>query len=68
MQISVNLFSGNSHVELNAEIQVRGIHNTVDHILIWNLKKMVIYEITSDTTNFKAAGKWLNFFYLNSEL
>ena len=57
MQISIDLFSGGSHLELRTEIQVRGVHNTVDHILVWNLKKMVIYEITTDTSHLRLVGK-----------
>lgn len=51
--LSVDVFSGGSHLELRAEIQVRGVHNSVDHLLLWNMKKMVVYEITSDATHLR---------------
>lgn len=55
-QLSVDVFSGGNHLELRAEIQVRGVHNSVDHLLIWNMKKMVVYEITSDATHLRVVG------------
>lgn len=55
-QLSVDIFSGGSHLELRAEIQVRGLHNTLDHLLLWNMKKMVVYEITSDATHLRVIG------------
>ncbi|XP_068236628.1 intraflagellar transport protein 140 homolog isoform X1 [Palaemon carinicauda] len=57
-QLSVDVFSGGSHLELRSEIQVRGVNNTVDHLLLWNLKKMVIYEITSDATHLRVIGSF----------
>lgn len=55
-QLSVDVFSGGNHLELRAEIQVRGVHNSVDHLLLWNMKKMVVYEITSDATHLRVVG------------
>lgn len=55
-QLSVDVFSADNHLEFRADIQVRGVHNTVDHLLIWNMKKMVIYEITSDATHLRVVG------------
>ncbi|XP_047485121.1 intraflagellar transport protein 140 homolog [Penaeus chinensis] len=57
-QLSVDVFSADNHLEFRADIQVRGVHNTVDHLLIWNMKKMVIYEITSDATHLRVVGSF----------
>ncbi|XP_050709384.1 intraflagellar transport protein 140 homolog [Eriocheir sinensis] len=57
-QLSVDVFSGGNHLELKAEIQVRGVHNSVDHLLLWNMKKMVVYEITSDATHLRVVGSF----------
>ena len=60
-QLSVDVFSGGSHLELRAEIQVRGIHNSLDHLLLWNMNKMVVYEITSDATHLQVVGLYRGF-------
>ncbi|KAK3865459.1 hypothetical protein Pcinc_025661 [Petrolisthes cinctipes] len=57
-QLSVDIFSGGSHLELKAEIQVRGLHNSMDHLLLWNMKKMVVYEITSDATHLRVIASF----------
>ncbi|CAL4114854.1 unnamed protein product, partial [Meganyctiphanes norvegica] len=58
MQLAVELFSGGGHLELRAEIQVRGVHNTLDHILLWNMKKCVIYEIATDSAHLRVVGSF----------
>lgn len=43
--LSVDLFSKGTHLELKTDVHVRGICNTKDNLAIWNGKKAVIYEI-----------------------
>ncbi|XP_076028823.1 intraflagellar transport protein rempA [Oratosquilla oratoria] len=57
-QLYMDVFSSGDHMEVKAEIQVRGLYNTVDNILIWNTNRMIVYEITSDVNLVRVVGSF----------
>ncbi|KAK2157995.1 hypothetical protein LSH36_179g04000 [Paralvinella palmiformis] len=60
MQLSIDLFHSNSHQDLKADIKIKGVYNTRDHIAIWDGKKVVVYEINNDNSMIRAAGTFLS--------
>lgn len=55
MKLSVEFFGTDQYQDLNTDIQITGIFTTKENIAIWNGKKLVIYEISTDS-NISAAG------------
>ncbi|KAK7004477.1 intraflagellar transport protein 140 [Biomphalaria glabrata] len=56
--ISIEIFISSLHHEIKTEIQVKGIYTTKDTLAVWNGKKVIIYEFTSDKSSLKTAGSF----------
>ncbi|RXG67160.1 hypothetical protein Avbf_13031 [Armadillidium vulgare] len=50
-QLVVEVFSSKSVLDVKTDIQVRGVSNTNEHIVVWNNKRMVVYEINTLSSN-----------------
>ncbi|KAB7493708.1 Intraflagellar transport protein [Armadillidium nasatum] len=50
-QLIVEVFSSKSVLDVKTDIQVRGVSNTNEHIVVWNNKRMVVYEINTLSSN-----------------
>ena len=57
-KLSIDLHAASSHLELKADLQITGVYVSIDHILIWNGKRMVVYEISADSNRMRVVGKW----------
>lgn len=56
-QLVVEVFSSKSVLDVKTDIQVRGVSNTNEHIVVWNNKRMVVYEINTLSSNTRIIGK-----------
>ncbi|CAL1531559.1 unnamed protein product [Lymnaea stagnalis] len=54
--LSIEMFSSAVHHDIKTEIQVKGICTTKDTLAVWNGKRVIIYEYSSDKSAVKAAG------------
>ncbi|XP_074648558.1 intraflagellar transport protein 140 homolog [Tubulanus polymorphus] len=56
--ISVNIFSTGNYHDLKTDIQVKGTFTTKDHLVVWNGKKAIVYEYSSDRLTIKETGSF----------
>ncbi|KAH9494870.1 hypothetical protein Btru_015870 [Bulinus truncatus] len=56
--LNIETFSSNIRHDLKTEIQVKGIYATKDTLAVWNGKRVIIYEFSSDKSSLKIAGSF----------
>ncbi|XP_041362442.1 intraflagellar transport protein 140 homolog [Gigantopelta aegis] len=56
--LSIEMFTTGNHHDLKTDIQVKGICTTKDALAIWNGKRVIIYEYSSDKLIIKAVGSF----------
>ncbi|KAK3579473.1 hypothetical protein CHS0354_028282 [Potamilus streckersoni] len=56
--LSVEVFSNGTHHDLKTDFQVKGIYTTKDSLAVWNGRRVIIYEYSSDKTTIKASGSF----------
>uniref|UniRef100_T1IR84 Uncharacterized protein n=1 Tax=Strigamia maritima TaxID=126957 RepID=T1IR84_STRMM len=57
-QLSIDLFATDQRINFRADIQVRGVYVTMDHLAVWDGKKVAVYEISTDSAKMIAVGSF----------
>lgn len=63
--IWVEVFSQGTHYQLKTEIQIKGVCVSKDNIAVWNGKKVLVYDLSSDLAAVKLVGKFFQVNFLD---
>ena len=58
-QVSIDIFTTKQHMELKSDIQIKGTFVTVDQVVIWSGRRVVVYEFSPDAQHARVVGKIL---------
>ncbi|XP_043233356.1 intraflagellar transport protein 140 homolog [Amphibalanus amphitrite] len=57
-QVSIDIFTNKQHMELKSDIQIQGTFVTVDQVVIWSGRRVVVYEFSPDAQHARVVGSF----------